>query len=248
MEEREDILAPYAGRISYGALLKLREKRGREHIWIDPWDELRGLLSFLPRIQAKSVCLDSDIVSIGDRSEVSQDVIDIIEKCICALIPWRKGPYSLFGRVIDSEWRSDLKWNRIEPFLDDPHEKKVADIGGNNGYFLFRMANYSPKLMVNFDPNGRFYYQFELLHRFSGVDNMQHEVLGVEDVHLFENFFDIVLFMGVIYHCRDPLGALRQVYTCLKPGGQMIFESLALPGRKPVSLTPPGRYGKMRNA
>ena len=60
----------------------------------------------------------------------------------------------LFGVDIDTEWRSDWKWDRIEPHLGVSLEGKVvADIGCANGYFMFRMLEvfYSCSLVNKFD-------------------------------------------------------------------------------------------------
>ena len=36
-----------------------------------------------------------------------------VENLLKNLMPWRKGPYSLYGINIDTEWRSDWKWERV---------------------------------------------------------------------------------------------------------------------------------------
>jgi tRNA (mo5U34)-methyltransferase len=64
-----------------------------------------------------------------------------------ALRPWKKGPLSLFGVGIDTEWRSDWKWARLAPELDPLAGKVVADVGCANGYFMYRMLAENPKLV-----------------------------------------------------------------------------------------------------
>ena len=57
-----------------------------------------------------------------------------------ALQPWRKGPFSLFGVQIDTEWRSDWKWNRVAPHLSPLAGRRVLDVGCGNGYYGWRMC------------------------------------------------------------------------------------------------------------
>ncbi|NDY94766.1 DUF1698 domain-containing protein [Wenzhouxiangella sp. C33] len=63
-----------------------------------------------------------------------------LTKTLKTLIPWRKGPLNLGGVVMDTEWRSDWKWNRIAPHLE-LEGKRVLDIGAGNGYFGWRMLD-----------------------------------------------------------------------------------------------------------
>ena len=44
-----------------------------------------------------------------------------------ALIPWRKGPFELFGIAVDTEWRSDWKWERVAPHLTPLQDRVVLD-------------------------------------------------------------------------------------------------------------------------
>ena len=43
---------------------------------------------------------------------------DGLRSLLMRLHPWRKGPLELAGIKIDTEWRSDWKWNRLKPHLD----------------------------------------------------------------------------------------------------------------------------------
>jgi tRNA (mo5U34)-methyltransferase len=60
--------------------------------------------------------------------------------------------------------------------------------------------------------------------------------------------------MGVIYHRRDPQEHLAQLLECLRPGGQLLLESLVIEGGEDDCLypsdttsNPSGRYAMMRN-
>ena len=66
-----------------------------------------------PRVDvAKKVFLDlnSQVVTIGRPGELEKEDLEIQAR---ELIPWKKGPFSLFGHLIDAEWRSDIKWSGL---------------------------------------------------------------------------------------------------------------------------------------
>ena len=103
-------------------------------------------LQALPEVRPSHIEL-KDRVEIGraeDLGSVSRD--EFIEQRK-AFHPWRKGPYSLCGVDIDTEWRSDWKWNRLKTQLDLKGHQ-VLDIGCGNGYFGLRMLGAGAKLVM----------------------------------------------------------------------------------------------------
>ena len=182
-----------------------------------------------------------------------------ITRAIELLHPWRKGPFEIGDLTIDAEWRSNLKWDRIQPTLEAIllDGKVAADIGCGNGYYMFRLLELSRqrgeqlKGLIGFDPSENFFFQFELLSELFGVQSCVYELLGLEDLTPFAGQFDLLLLMGVIYHQRDPLAALESLRSLLKPGGAAIVESIVIPGEGDDFLNPmegpSGRYAKMRN-
>jgi len=133
-------------------------------------------------------------------------------------MPWRKGPFKVFGIEVDAEWRSERKWNRVLPELPDLQDKIVADIGCNNGYYMFRMAFHEPRIVIGFEPYLQHYYTFRTLNGFAGCENLYCELLGVEHIGLFKNSFDVVFLMGILYHRSSPVDLLREIRTAMKPG------------------------------
>ena len=194
-----------------------------------------------------SLQLNADVVEIGRPEEIPSAQLPQLEDRIRQLYPWRKGPFRLFGNLIDSEWKSDMKWNRIAPHLGDLQGKRVLDVGCNNGYFMFRLMGVGAKEVLGIDPIECFYRQFQLLQGFANVPGMEMKLLGIKDLHRFENTFDLILHMGIIYHHPDPIGQLKSLRRTLKPGGRLISESIGIPGDTPVALSPGQRYANMRN-
>src|SRR5690606_22320977 len=99
--------------------------------------------------------------------------------------------------------RSDFKWERVRPCIKELRGKRVLDVGCGNGYYMFRAAAEEPELVLGLDPSEAFLYQFETIQRFAGLPNLQYELLGIEELPIFDKFFDLVLCMGVLYHQRN---------------------------------------------
>jgi len=187
----------------------------------------------------------NDTVTIGRQEEISPEDRQRVYEQLRAFMPWRKGPYSIFGIDVDAEWRSERKWQRITPILPDLEGKVIADIGCSNGYYMFRMAPSNPRFVIGFEPAVQPYFCFKALNGMAGFDNLDIDLLGVEHIRLFPETFDIIFLMGVIYHRPSPVDVLKDVLGSLKPGGTLVLESQALPGDSPVALFPEKTYAKV---
>jgi tRNA (mo5U34)-methyltransferase len=194
--------------------------------------------------RAEGVHLDTDTIIIGYDGEISPPQQEQVRDQLRAFMPWRKGPFSVFGIEIDAEWRSEKKWNRIATSLPDLEGKVIADIGCNNGYYMFRMAAARPKLVLGFEPSVQHYYCFKALNAMAGLRCLQIDLLGVEHLSLFPNCFDVIFVMGIIYHRPSPVDTLRNLLQALKPGGTLILETQAIPGETDIALFPERTYAK----
>jgi tRNA (mo5U34)-methyltransferase len=227
----------------------LRELLAEKQTWVNQdkkgFLRYRALLNELRHIRATWLDLNSDVVHIGRPSDLSPADRVHLQAALCSLKPWRKGPFSVFGIEIDAEWRSERKWNRLIPELPDLSGKIVADIGSNNGYYMFRMAFHHPTLVLGFEPYVHHYYTFNLLNSFAGLSNLQNTLLGIEHLSLFPESFDVIFCMGILYHRPSPIGSLQALHVALKPGGSIIVESQAIPGEEPVALFPEHTYAKV---
>ena len=123
--------------------------------------------------------------------------------------------------------------------------KVIADIGSNNGYYMFRMAAHNPQLVIGFEPYLNHFFVFHMLRSFSGISGLDMELLGVEEMGLFGPSFDVVFLMGIVYHRISPLECLKEVKNSMTQGGTIIVESQAIPGDEPVALFPEERYAKV---
>lgn len=165
--------------------------------------------------------------------------------------PWRKGPLELGGVLIDSEWRSDWKWQRIAPQLE-LEGQVVLDVGCGNGYFGWRMLADGARCVVGIDPTVLFVVQWLAQCHFArdaGGRVPPNFVLPLKDTQLPADIggFDTVFSMGVLYHRRHPAGHLRALRQCLRPGGTLVLETLVTGANDVAVLVPNGRYARMRN-
>jgi len=205
----------------------------------------RSFFETVSHIRADFLDLSGDVVRIGRADELDGGEREKVRDCLRAFMPWRKGPFDVFGIEIDAEWRSERKWNRVLPVLPDLSDKIIADIGCNNGYYMFRMADHRPRLVVGFEPYLQHYFAFKTLNNFVGLDQLAIELLGVEHIALFEACFDVIFLMGILYHRSSPVEVLRDVKTALRPGGTLIVESQGIPGETPSALFPEKTYAKV---
>lgn len=205
----------------------------------------RELAQAVSHLHAQHLDLQSDVVTIGHGNEISIAEQEKLRQVLRNFMPWRKGPFSIFGIDIDAEWRSNRKWDRLLPHLPPLEGKIVADIGCNNGYYMFRLAHLKPRLVVGFEPYLHHYFTFRALNAMAGLTNLQMELMGVEESGLFQDSFDLILLLGILYHRISPLECLREVKKALVPGGVIIVESQAIPGKESVALFPESRYAKV---
>ena len=196
----------------------------------------------LPAVQT-SCHEKATLLALGENGALP----DRLRDTLMQLHPWRKGPMSLGGITIDTEWRSDWKWDRIARHID-LNGQRVLDIGCGNGYFGYRMLGAGAQLVVGIDPTLLFVMQWLACRHFAGDLPNYVLPLGVEDLPPGQAGFDRVFSMGVLYHRRDPHEHLRRIRSLLRPGGLMVLETLVLPdSRRDDVLVPEGRYAAMRN-
>ena len=162
------------------------------------------------------------------------------------LMPWRKGPFHVFDVHIDTEWRSDWKWDRVSPHLDLTN-KRILDVGCGNGYYMWRMLGAGAKTVVGVDPNWLFFCQFQAMQHFFNAPPVWHLPFALEDLPAKLEGFDTVFSMGVLYHRKSPIDHLLALKDCLVSGGELVLETLVIEGDCNQVLVPEDRYAQMRN-
>jgi tRNA (mo5U34)-methyltransferase len=207
----------------------------------------QAVLDALPAVAASRVALDADTPAIGAPGDCPEAARAAIERLLRELHPWRKGPYLVHGIHIDSEWRSDLKWRRLAGHIEPLRGKTVLDVGCGSGYHCWRMAGAGARLTVGIDPTLLSVMQFLAVKHFAGEWPVHVLPLGIEDMPRDLAAFDTVFSMGVLYHRRSPLDHLLELRGLLRPGGELVLETLVIEGGDGQVLVPEGRYARMRN-
>lgn len=210
-------------------------------------------LEALPMPQASRVSLDQGLLQVGDKPDTDAAQRSALQQALEQLHPWRKGPYLLHGVFIDTEWRSDWKWDRLADHIAPLRGRKVLDVGCGNGYHCWRMAGAGARLVIGIDPTQLYLMQFLVVQRLISISQPRAAEavmllpLGIEQVPRNLQAFDSVFSMGVLYHRRSPLDHLQELRETLRSGGELVLETLVVEGDEHTLLMPSGRYAKMRN-
>lgn len=225
-------------------LVPLIEQIIEQQLVTQPHHDLRRwqeVLSSLPSAQQSELLVDKGRITI--EADYERKHIPKLKQ----LSPWRKGPFQLGGLHIDTEWRSDWKWERLLPHIHDLKGRRVLDVGCGSGYHLWRSLEAGASFAMGVDPGLLFWAQFLVL---------KHHLPNLSAYYLpcpFESMpdhlasFDTTFSMGVLYHCRAPLDHLQRLKRTLRPGGELVLETLIIEGGDREVLTPLDRYAAMRN-
>jgi tRNA (mo5U34)-methyltransferase len=207
----------------------------------------KNAIDSFPNIIPSKIDFSQSIVNIGDVTDLSVDENESFRKSLMELHPWRKGPYNVFGNFIDTEWRSDWKWNRLRNHITSLNGKKVLDVGSGNGYHCWRMLGDGARNVVGIDPFMLSIFQYKAINHFIKSNSFWLLPLKMEDFPAQTKFFDTVFSMGVLYHRRSPFDHLYELRDALHSKGELVLETLVIDGKLGDVLVPEGRYAQMRN-
>lgn len=210
----------------------------------------QAALASLPDLSPRHIEL-RNAVRIGSTEDCTEQEQAQLRSALQGLIPWRKGPFELFGVHIDTEWRSDWKWDRLREHIAPLPGRTILDVGCGNGYHCFRMAGEGARLAIGVDSQLAYAMQYRMVSRY--VPDVPAFVLPTTFEHALEQLpedvaaFDSVFSMGVLYHRRSPIDHLLQLKSCLRPGGELVLETLIVEGPEGHALVPQDRYCRMPN-
>lgn len=219
------------------------------NLHIDRNSDLAGWLEALAAMPAATPShIDlRDSVTIGKSDDLTAPEQAALHSSLRALIPWRKGPFQIFDTFIDTEWRSDWKWDRVKDGISALNNRTVLDVGCGSGYHCWRMYGAGAARVIGIDPSPRFVVQFHQIKKYIGDVPVDLLPMGIEAVPANLNAFDTTFSMGVLYHRRSPIDHLRELKDTLRAGGELVLETLIVDGPKGYSLMPEKRYAKMNN-
>ncbi len=208
--------------------------------WIDA-------LGLMPELGRGKISLNLPEVTVEGSEQPDAGQLSNLRTALMQLKPWRKGPFKICDIAIDSEWRSNLKWDRVAPRISSLEKRKILDIGCGNGYYMLRMAEQKPELVIGVDPSMLFLAQFNAATTYSPALPVFLLPIGFEDLPESMEAFDTVFSMGVFYHRRSPFDFLRSLKSLLRQGGELVLETMIIEGDQNQVLVPPERYARMNN-
>ena len=213
---------------------------GNAAAWLDTIEQL-------PNVLPSTISLNANQVKVGEGSDLDELSRAMLLEQLKTFHPWRKGPYDVFGINIDTEWRSDWKWDRLKDHIAPLDKRLVLDVGCGNGYHCWRMLGSGAKMVVGVDPLLLNVLQFQVIRKLMGETPVYVLPMTLEQIPAETKAFDTVFSMGVLYHRRSPIDHLLELKDCLQSGGELVLETLVVDGKDGEVLMPEGRYAKMRN-
>jgi tRNA (mo5U34)-methyltransferase len=118
-----------------------------------------------------------------------------------------------------------VKWRRFAHAVPrDLSGRTVLDVGCNGGFYSIEMKRRGAARVLGIDSDPRYLAQARFAAEVEGVD-IEFRQMSIYDVPSLSERFDIVLFMGVLYHLRYPLLALDILHT-VAVKDLLIFQSM----------------------
>ena len=167
-------------------------------------------------------------MNVAQRSFVSADTPGLRER-IEALAPWFHN-LDLNGiQTAPDHFLGDYPASKFAQFAsivpDDLSNKTVLDIGCNAGFYSIEMKRRGAARVVGLASDNRYLDQARLAADTLGFGDVEFRNLSVYDVGALGERFDLVIFMGVLYHLRHPLLALDLIREHVA-GDMLLFQSM----------------------
>ncbi|ASJ74524.1 tRNA 5-methoxyuridine(34)/uridine 5-oxyacetic acid(34) synthase CmoB [Granulosicoccus antarcticus] len=220
----------------------LGQEHALKHGHLPQWE---SAVSLLPSIADASWSMQDGRMTIS--GSFTDEQAEQLSTALSGLMPWRKGPFQAGPVHLDTEWRSDWKWNRLCEHIQPMDNRVVLDVGCGSGYHLWCMRAAGARLALGIDPSLLYLKQFDAIQHYANDPGACLLPLPMEALPSSMQAFDTVFSMGVLYHRRDPAPHLEELRQALKSGGELVLETLVIPDSTETSLAITGRYANMRN-
>ena len=161
---------------------------------------------------------------------VAGDPTDSLRERVDALGPWFQNIDLGRGvRTAPDHFLGDYPAFKFRRFADaipaDLEGRSVLDIGCNAGFYSIEMKKRGAGRVLGIDSDERYLDQARLASETLGFPDIEYRNLSVYDVGALGEKFDLVIFMGVLYHLRHPLLALDLVREHVA-GEMMLFQTM----------------------
>jgi tRNA (mo5U34)-methyltransferase len=131
----------------------------------------------------------------------------------------KTAPHHFLGDYPSVKWRSFA-----HAIPADLRGKSVLDIGCNAGFYSMEMERRGAGRVVGIDSDERYLAQARFAAEVSGA-KVEFRHLSIYEIGELRERFDLVLFLGVLYHLRHPLLALDLLHEHVV-ADMLVFQSL----------------------
>ncbi|MBN2064289.1 MAG: tRNA 5-methoxyuridine(34)/uridine 5-oxyacetic acid(34) synthase CmoB [Sedimentisphaerales bacterium] len=207
----------------------------------------QNALDSMPDLRPSFIKLDGSAIVVGTPANIRPAQKEELTALLKVMHPWRKGPFEIFGIKIDTEWRSDWKWDRLRSHISSLSGRTVLDVGCGSGYHCLRMLGDGAQVVLGIEPTLVYVMQYQAVNKYIKTDKATVLPLTLEQMAGLSASFDTIFSMGVLYHRREPLEHIRTLYDLTRTGGELVLETLVVEGQGNELLIPEGRYARMRN-
>jgi tRNA (mo5U34)-methyltransferase len=161
-----------------------------------------------------------------------------IEQRVRSLGPWfhnldlngvKTAPNHFLGDYPNIKWR-----NFAHAIPDDLHGKSVLDVGCNAGFYSIEMKKRGAARVVGIDSDPMYLDQARFAAEVCGYPDIEFRNLSVYEIGQLGEPFDVVIFMGVLYHLRHPLLALDMLYGMVNE--LLVFQSMQRGSKQLMSV------------
>ncbi|MGY4461465.1 tRNA (mo5U34)-methyltransferase [Bradyrhizobium sp. LB13.1] len=119
----------------------------------------------------------------------------------------------------------NVKWRRFSGIIPDRLDgKTVLDIGCNAGFYAMEMKRRGAERVLGLDTDDEYLEQARFAAEVNGL-RIEFRKMSAYDVGQLREKFDLVIFMGVLYHLRHPLLALDLIHEHVA-GDLLLFQSM----------------------
>ena len=216
-----------------------------KHGNLEKW---KNILHLLPESNACHVDFSGSHIVLGDKASLAEQDKKKLQDLLLNLNPWRKGPFNICDINVDSEWRSDYKWERLKDFIPNIAGKRVADLGCSNGYYGYKLLGLDPELVVGMDKTALFIFQFLATKHFAKqIQKLLILPCSVEEFDSKNMDFNLILSMGVLYHVKNIPCHLDAVKKLIKKNGYLVLETIISSSEKNINIEQGTTYAGMKN-
>lgn len=130
----------------------------------------------------------------------------------------------------------NIKWQNFKHAVpQDLTGKSVLDVGCNAGFYSIEMKQRGAARVVGIDSDDTYLKQARFAAAVRGYDDIEFRKLDVYEAGQLGERFDLVIFMGVLYHLRHPLLALDTLHDTVV-GDLLLFQSMQRGSRQLMHL------------